>query len=265
MDIRRFVPGEMAAAERGGFLRTLAGIPCKNEQGEGIGAAYIKRRLRDLRDDVWYGREDGVRRRVREVIVLYTARYTRSGVPVATAYALVCDGGPMFHRLRQAHVDKSVYLAMLCGRGASHVLRRLLEMYTPRGVAITLDALPHVVPYYVRAKMPPTVMIDTKRAFELSLKLRAAPSEATVESMVRQIARGEAFVPLAERAYRGRAPPEHSYEVARMVVLPESLRGLTFAQLCYKLPSELPLASQALLSQLLTHTSRPARATPSRR
>jgi hypothetical protein len=260
MDIRRFELGHMAAAERGGFLRTLAGIPCKNEQNEGIGAAYIKRRLRDLRGDVWYGPEGGVRRRVREVLVLYTARYTRSGEPVATAYALVCDGGPMFHRLRQAHVDRSVYLAMLCGRGASHIVRRLVEMYTRRGVAITLDALPHVVSYYVRDKMPPTVMIDTKRAFELSLKLRAAPSEATVASMVKQIAPGEAFVPLAERAYRGRASPDHSYEVARMVVLPESLRGLTFAELCYKLPSELPADAREL-----THTSRPARATPSRR
>jgi hypothetical protein len=252
MEVRRYELGAMGAAERRGLLRSLEGIACKNDQNEGVGAAYIKGRLRDLRRGTVYGHEGGVLRRAREAYVLFAARRTRSAEPVATAYALVCDGGPAFHRLRAEHVEGSVYLALLCGRGASHVMRALVERYTERGVAITLEALPHVLTYYVRPKMPPTVMIDTERAFVLSRRLREAPDAATARRMLAEIRKGEAFVPVAECAFRGRVEPAYSYELARLVVLPDRLAGESFASLCYESPGEMAADAQRLVASART-------------
>jgi hypothetical protein len=49
------------------------------------------------------------------------------------------------------HVKRSVFLALLCGTGATDIMRAVVAKYaTDQGLMITLDSLTHVIPYYLR-------------------------------------------------------------------------------------------------------------------
>ena len=217
---------------------------------KGIDAPWLQEKLLALVEDRPYGETDPPGDgHLRPILSIFWTREAESS-PV-TAFAMVCAPSPdtgrehRFHRLRHEHVENSVYLAILCGSGATKIMDHLVKRYAD--VVITLDSLTHVIPYYLRPEFGVARMIDTELSFKRSAAIQqeytAAKTKeeriAVREKAVRlksEILKAEEFTPLAECAVRGRADrgvePDMSYVYAHIVILPAYLHGASFDQLC---------------------------------
>ena len=224
--------------------------PTKSGGTMGIDAEWLEHKLLALVEDRPYGETDPPGDgHLRPILSIFWTREAESS-PV-TAFAMVCAPSPdtgrehRFHRLRHEHVDSSVYLAILCGSGATKIMDHLVKRYAD--VVITLDSLTHVIPYYLRPEFGVARMIDTEATFRRSAAIQqeytAAKTKeeriAVREKAVRlksEILKAEEFTPLAECAVRGRADrgvePDMSYVYAHIVILPAYLHGASFDQLC---------------------------------
>lgn len=212
----------------------------------GVDAQYLKEKLRAFVEDEPYGEPGGNLRQVLSAFVLRDGR-TRSGGAVS-AFALVCAparaGEHRFHRLRDEHVDRSVFLALLCGTGATEVMRHVVQKYVHgMSLVITTDSLRHVIPYYLRPEFGVARMIDTEHAFATSAAVQEAYARAFTKAakakvrasalkLVPEILKAEEFTPLAECSVRGRSTRDVSYVQAHIVILPPDLQARSFEELC---------------------------------
>jgi hypothetical protein len=230
------------AARLNRLVKTMIRISCMKADGDtlvGIPGWYMKEKLGGLAPgNLQYGEDGGVKRKATHAYVHFTKRGT------ASAFALVCAAGSIFHRLRPRHVKESVYLAMLCGQHATSIYTHLLELHRTR--FITLDSLPHSITYYLRGQFRAAVAIDTPAAFDASVSARAyavecmqhakRPRERALgryrDTIVREIQRGEIFVPIAECSNRGHSRQRPGYKQAHMVVPPVRYDRLSFRALC---------------------------------
>jgi hypothetical protein len=244
----------MSPAERAVLYEELRRVNCMTRiragVTRGISASFLKDKLRAIVNDAPYGEPGG---HMRPILTVFLRRAngvrTRAGQtrPVST-FALVCAPAPVgvhrFHRLRDEHVDRSVFLALLCGTGATEIMRAVVRKYAlEMGLVITIDSLAHVIPYYLRPEFGVARMIDTKRTFEKSASIQSAYLRAQTEEAKRrvradaermrsEIEKAEEFTPLAECAVRGREEPDYTYIQAHIVILPPALDSLSFEELC---------------------------------
>lgn len=235
---------------RASLYERLCRVDCMTRisarETRGVGPEYLKEKLRAFVEDEPYGEPGGNLRRVLSAFVLRDGR-TRSGGAVS-AFALVCAparaGEHRFHRLRDEHVDRSVFLALLCGTGATEVMRHVVQKYVHgMSLVITMDSLRHVVPYYLRPEFGVARMIDTEHAFATSAAVQEAYGRAYTEAakakvrasalkLLPEILKAEEFTPLAECSVRGRTEQDVSYVQAHIVILPRDLQARSFEELC---------------------------------
>jgi hypothetical protein len=233
---------------------------------KGINAEWLEKKLMALVEDRPYGETDAPGDgHLRPILSIF---WTREGAssPVS-AFAVVCapshdtyaspatvEREHRFHRLRHEHVDNSVYLAILCGSGATRIMDFLVKRYEDK--VITLDSLPHAIPYYLRPNFGVARMIDTEASFRRSIAIQqeyAVAKSKQHKMKVREKAlrlksellKAEEFTPLAECAERGRAEETnkvydeagkeidyYTYLYAHIVILPAYLRDASFDDLC---------------------------------
>jgi hypothetical protein len=206
----RFCTGaaSMDKNERVALYKTLVGIPCIKD-GNGVDASYVKDRLRALRTTsarttakrIYYGS-----REIRSILLLHEGGRRRSGREVVVAFAVVCKP-TRFHRLRPKHVLATVHLALLCGTSAWRLVRALKAEYVDDGVGVTMDALPHVIAYYMNPTFGVVRMIDTEDSFRKSATMQReytldAAQPRRVQSMLAEIERGDEFTPAGESAFQ---------------------------------------------------------------
>jgi len=182
-----------------------------------------------------YGEEHGMRRRVKEVLT-----YTEDGALIA--FAVICYPGPMFHRLRAVFVEQSIFLALLCGAKAGHIMDEIIARYGH--LWITLDALPHVIGFYLRPRLGAAMMIDTPKSFELSTTFRTkynktankrtrdTNTEWIVGEMRPEIRKADEFVMRQDSGSRRNGPIDWTYGQAH-IALPPTGTALTFTQMCH--------------------------------
>lgn len=197
-----------------------------------------------------YGEEHGMLRRVKEVWT-----YTEDGAVIA--FAVICHPGPMFHRLRAVFVEQSIYLALLCGAKAGHLMDEIVRRYS--SLWITLDALQHVIGFYLRPQLGAAMMIDTPTSFELSTKFRTkyratadkvkrdAATERIVVQMRPERREAEQFVMRQDSGSRRNGPVDWTNSQAH-IALPPKGTELTFTQMCHASVDELPVEAHQLLS-----------------
>jgi hypothetical protein len=252
-DVEEIVVSTLSRAQRESLYDVIWRVNCltTNNKGvpTGIDADWLQHKLLALVEDRPYGETDEPGDgHLRQIISIFLTREAGASSPVS-AFAVVCAPSPerehRFHRLLHQHVDNSVYLAILCGSGATRIMDHLVKRYE-RSI-ITLDSLTHVIPYYLRPEFGVARMIDTKGSFEDSRKIqeryksahtkedRAAVRESAVK-LKKHILPAEAFTPLAECAVRGRVErgvkEDDTYQYAHIVILPADMGEPTFGQLC---------------------------------
>ena len=221
----------------------------------GIDEEWLQKKLMALVEDRPYGETDPPGDgHMRPILSIF---WTREGASTpVTAFAVVCAPSPdtysdtverehRFHRLRHEHVENSVYLAILCGSGATRIMDHLVRRYEDK--IITLDSLTHVIPYYLRPAFGVARMIDTEASFRRSIAIQQEYNAAGTKEQKRkvrekalrlksEILEAEEFTPLAECAVRGRAErgviSDYSYLYAHIVILPAYLHNATFGDLC---------------------------------
>jgi hypothetical protein len=258
MEIDEIDVSSTTREERAGLYEKMRRVNCMTRISEtetrGITAEFLADKLTALVNNEPYGEPGGTMRRILSVFVMRnTSVLTRAGNPVA-AFALVCAAAPAdtehrFHRLKDEHVDRSVFLALLCGTGATEIMNVVVKKYVrDMGLVITMDCLRHVIPYYLRPEFGVARMIDTelafqksgavqksyKRAFTKAAKQKVRASALKLEPEIRK---GEDFTPLAECAFRGRTTEDISYVQAHIVILPLDLEASAFEDLCKTTPS----------------------------
>jgi len=261
----RHVYIDMDPKSRRRELNELVEVPCINKNNYGVDRTYIKAAFKALlgRKTNEYGVRHGVMREVKDIFVLW--RETGAiNVPtkVRVAFAVVCREGKMFHRLRSEFVGESVFLALLCGENATVLMDEILRVYEDKWV--TLDALPHVIGYYLRPAFGEGLMIDTRSSFASSAEFRATYREFDTETgtkadtdrekkergaatskitaaMKTQIPLGEEFVPRAESSSRREGSVlDETYGVAHIVYPPAHLprENRSFERVCYATSNE---------------------------
>ena len=250
MEIEEINVASMPPDERAMLYEELRRVNCMTRISpgvtRGINAAFLKDKLRAILRGVPYGEPGGHKRRILSVFLRRSSAVsTRAGqVRPVSAFALVCAPARRFHRLRAEHVKRSVFLALLCGSGATDIMRAVVAKYaTDQGLMITLDSLTHVIPYYLRPEFGVARMIDTETSFARSGVIQGAYSRASTrdqkrkvrasaESMSNEILKAEEFTPLAECAVREREKPDYDYLQAHIVILPPALESISFDELC---------------------------------
>jgi hypothetical protein len=260
------VYADVAHKTRKSLLNTLSEISCIVNQ-LGVDRAFIKKKFGTLLKYGYYGEAHGVRRVVTDIFVAVDDANT------AVAFSVVCAFGepPMFHRLRTGFVKESVYVALLCGTGATEIMDLILDKYETKW--ITLDSLPHVIGYYLRPAFGEGHMIDSRESFSLSQQFRDtyrkfvidpdatreekadmrmrrdAATLSVTEKMERTIQSGEMFVPRVESASRrtsGSQAVYNDYLCARIAYPPRTFQsshvgiglGDAFSIMCYDCPVE---------------------------
>jgi hypothetical protein len=253
----------MSSDSRREELRELAEISCiKNNYG--INKRFIKASFKELlgSERNHYGVKHGVMREVTDIYVLWketagtevpTKMSTSMSTKMRVAFAVVCREGQMFHRLRSEFVEQSVFLALLCGESATLLMDEILRIYA--GKWVTLDALPHVIGYYLRPGFGDGLMIDTRSSFDSSAEFRAtyrrfdaktreerdAATSKIAAVMETQIPLGESFVPRVESSSRRKGSVlDKQYGVAHIVYPPTQFpaEGRAFDQMCYETATE---------------------------
>ena len=240
----------MPPEERAVLYEELRRVDCMTRISpgvtRGINAAFLKDKLRAILRGVPYGEPGGHKRRILSVFLRRSGAVstrTREVRPVS-AFALVCAPARRFHRLRHEHVKRSVFLALLCGTGATDIMHAVVAKYaTDQGLLITLDSLTHVIPYYLRPEFGVARMIDTEASFARSGVIQRAyrrastrdqkrQVRASAESMSNEILKAEEFTPPAECVVREREKPDYDYLQAHIVILPPGLESISFEELC---------------------------------
>ena len=245
------------------LFRSIKEVVCVKEVTEdgkprqvGIQPDYMEEKFDHLlAHNLEYGEEKGVKRTAKFVYVYKNAKIDRRGDIISTsgepiAFALVCSPGPIFHRLRPRYVANSVYLAMLCGSNATALYREVLREARENGKVVTLDSLPHVITYYLRPEFGTAVAIDTEVAFDASRTLQNYFIECRLgiekldenkmreyrDSITREIAPGEKFVPVSESSARGhekRVQKDRTgYMQAHIVVFDSNTDEIDFDTIC---------------------------------
>jgi hypothetical protein len=250
MEIEEINVASMRPDERAMLYEELRRVSCMTRISpgvtRGINAAFLKDKLRAILNDVPYGEPRGHKRRILSVFLRRSSAVSTRARQVrpVSAFALVCAAARRFHRLRDEHVDRSVFLALLCGTGATDIMRAVVAKYaTGQGRMITMDSLAHAIPYYLRPEFGVARMIDTKKTFARSGVIQSAyrlaitrdetrKVRADAESMWHEILKAEEFTPLAECVVRGREEPDYAYLSAHIVILPTGLESISFDELC---------------------------------
>ena len=251
-DVEEFEVRLLSPEQRKEIYDVIWQVNCltTNEKGvsTGIDAEWLEVKLLALVEDRPYGETDPpYDGHLRPILSIFWTREAESS-PV-TAFAMVCAPSPdrehRFHRLLHEHVETSVYLAILCGSGATKIMDHLVRRYAD--VVITMDSLTHVIPYYLRPEFGVARMIDTELSFKRSGLIQQQYNEAKTKEerkavrekavkLKNEILKAEEFTPLAECAVRGRADrgvePDMSYLYAHIVILPAYLQGASFDELC---------------------------------
>lgn len=216
------------------LYRTLVGISCIKD-GYGVDASHVRDRLRVLRTaakPLYYGE-----REIRSIFLLYEGGRRRSGREVVVAFAVVCNP-TRFHRLLSKRVSSTVHLALLCGARAWRLVLALKAAYVDHGVGVTIEALPHVIAYYMNPTFGVVRMIDTEDSFRKSVTVQREHTRDKVQSrrvmeMIDEIERGDKFTPEDERAFQRPGVRDLSRLVAHLVMVPvETPESATFAALC---------------------------------
>lgn len=217
------------------LYKTLVGISCIKD-GYGVDASHVRDRLRVLRTAakrLYYGE-----REIRSIYLLYEGGRRRSGREVVVAFAVVCKP-TRFHRLLPKHVRSTVHLALMCGASAWRLVRALKAEYVDDGVGVTIDALPHVIAYYMNPTFGVVRMIDTEDSFRKSATVQREYARDKVQSrrvrgMLDEIERGDELTPDDESAFKRPGSPDLSRRVAHLVMVPEAtpFESATFAALC---------------------------------
>jgi hypothetical protein len=266
--ITRHVYIDMSSDSRRTELTKLAEISCINKNNYGINKRFIKASFHELlrSERNHYGVNHGVMREVTDIYVLWketagtevptrtsTEMPTQVPTKVRVAFAMVCREGVLFHRLRSEFVEQSVFLTLLCGENATLLMDEILRIYADKWV--TLDALPHVIGYYLRPGFGGGLMIDTRSSFDSSAEFRAtyrqfdtktreerdAATSKIAAVMEKQIPFGESFVPRVESSSRRKGSvPDKQYGVAHIVYPPTQFpaEGRAFDQMCYEKATE---------------------------
>lgn len=255
MEIEEINVASMRPDERAMLYDELRRVSCMTRISpgvtRGINAAFLKDKLRAILHGVPYGEPRGHKRRILSVFLRRSSAVSTRARQVrpVSAFALVCAAAPVgehrFHRLRDEHVDRSVFLALLCGTGATDIMRAVVAKYaTGQGRMITMDSLAHAIPYYLRPEFGVARMIDTKKTFARSGVIQSAyrlaitrdetrKVRADAEGMWHEILKAEEFTPLAECVVRGREEPDYAYLSAHIVILPPGLESVSFDELCH--------------------------------
>jgi hypothetical protein len=250
MAIEEIDVASMPPEERAVLYEELRRVDCMTRISpgvtRGINAAFLKDKLRAILRGVPYGEPGGHKRRILSVFLRRSGAVSTRARQVrpVSAFALVCAPARQFHRLRHEHVKRSVFLALLCGTGATDIMRAVVEKYaTDQGLMITLDSLAHVIPYYLRPEFGVARMIDTEASFARSGVIQRAyrrastrderrKVRASAESMSNEILKAEEFTPPAECVVRERDVPDYDYLQAHIVILPPGLESISFEELC---------------------------------
>ena len=260
------------------LLARIQAVKCtvieKDGSEVGIFPGYMRKSLASLRRTGLYGPAGGVRRVVRDIFELYDGE-------ALVAFAVVCDHGGMFHRMRQAHVLQSVHLALLCGAGASLLMHAVMGAYPQRW--ITLDSLSNALGFYLRREFRltgltgptgptgltgltgrPVVMIDTPKSFALSLHPVDAPRESDemqshLKAMLGEIKHGEGFVPPAERAFSPDGAFDASYWQAHLAYPPQATDSdPVYVRVCYTQVRKVHKEAAAMLADEPAETAETA-------
>jgi hypothetical protein len=148
----------------------------------------------------------------------------------------------MFHRLRAVFVEQSIYLALLCGAKAGYLMDAIVERYGD--LWITLDALQHVIGFYLRPRLGAAMMIDTPTSFELSTTFRTTYNKTAnkrtrdsktewIAGLMRpEIRKADQFVMRQDSGSRRNGPIDWTYGQAH-IALPPKGTALTFTQMCH--------------------------------